>query len=69
MIKLFGASTSAITAIRNKQPLISNPVAHISCDSHFFCSDKAVAELMLPQTPIETGIVEAYTWFRSNGFV
>ena len=68
LIKLFAASTNMLAAITKKRPFISNTIARMSCDQHFYKADKAVAELKLPQTPIEQGIVEAFTWFKQNGF-
>lgn len=35
----------------------------------FFDSSKAVAELGLPQTSVETALGDAVTWFRENGYV
>lgn len=35
---------------------------------HFDCS-KAVCELGLPQTPVETSFKKAVKWFRENGYV
>jgi len=32
-------------------------------------ASKAVTELGLPQTPIETAVEDAITWFRANGYV
>ena len=32
-------------------------------------SSKAIAELGLPQTPIETAVRDSVQWFRNNGYV
>jgi hypothetical protein len=32
-----------------------------------YSSKKAVTELNMPQQPIEIGISNCYTWFKSNG--
>ncbi len=35
---------------------------------HFDCS-KAVRELGLPQSPVETALADAVEWFRANGYI
>jgi len=35
----------------------------------FFSADKAIRELGLPQTPAETALADAVTWFRDHGYV
>jgi dihydroflavonol-4-reductase len=37
---------------------------------HFYTDpSKAIEELGLPQTPIETAVRDAAEWFRANGYV
>jgi dihydroflavonol-4-reductase len=35
----------------------------------FFSADKAIRELGLPQTPAETALADAVTWFTDHGYV
>jgi dihydroflavonol-4-reductase len=43
--------------------------ARIACSRHFYSPRKAVRELGLPQTQIETAIVDAFRWFRGRGYL
>jgi len=37
---------------------------------HFYIdASKAITELGLPQTPLETAIADSVEWFRENGYV
>lgn len=47
-----------------------NPVnARILCVDNYYSSAKAVSELMLPQTPVDTAIADALKWFGQNGYI
>ena len=50
----------------SKQPRI--PLAGVRMARHpmYFDSSKAVSELGMPQTPIETALRDAVSWFRSR---
>lgn len=67
--KLYGRLGSMIGNITGKTPAISYPLARIACDEHYFSPAKAVRELELPQTPIETGIKECYEWLKENNYL
>ncbi len=36
---------------------------------HYFDPSKAVRELAMPQTPIDTAVKDAHTWFMENGYL
>jgi len=65
----FGRFSSFRSAITGKKPIISYPMAKISCDDHYFSAEKAIRELNLPQTPIEEGILESFEWMKENGYL
>lgn len=67
--KLYGRIGSLIGNISGKAPAISYPLSRIACDEHYFSPAKAVHELELPQTPIETGIKECFDWLKENGYL
>lgn len=67
--KLYGRIGSFIGNISGKAPAISYPLSRIACDEHYFSPAKAVRELELPQTPIETGIKECFDWLKENGYL
>lgn len=67
--KLYGAVGSIFGKISGNTPAISYPLSRIACDEHYFSPAKAVQELELPQTPIETGIKECFEWLKENGYL
>ena len=67
--KLYGGVGSIIGKISGNTPAISYPLSRIACDEHYFSPAKAVQELELPQTPIETGIKECFEWLKENGYL
>ncbi len=67
--KLYGRVGSLLGNVSGKTPAISYPLSRIACDEHYFSPAKAVRELELPQTPIETGIKECFEWLKENGYL
>jgi dihydroflavonol-4-reductase len=67
--KLYGRVGSLIGMVSGKTPAISYPLSRIACDEHYFSAAKAVRELELPQTPVETGIKECFEWLRENNYL
>ncbi|HEX2395858.1 MAG TPA: NAD-dependent epimerase/dehydratase family protein [Bacteroidales bacterium] len=43
--------------------------ARILCEGNYYTSAKAVRELGLPQTPVDTAINDALEWFGRNGYL
>jgi len=50
------------------EPLIPLEGVRMARKCMFFNPGKAVRELGLPQTPVETALAQAVTWFRSHGY-
>ena len=51
-------------------PTPANPaMVAVANDGHYFTSQKARAELALPQTSITQAVVEALDWFSTHGYV
>jgi dihydroflavonol-4-reductase len=69
LAKGFGMLGSAYGFLTGKAPNVSYKMAKVSCDGHYFSAQKAVRELNMPQTPIETAIKECYEWFKANGYL
>jgi dihydroflavonol-4-reductase len=67
--KLYGRIGSFIGTVSGNTPAISYPLSRIACDEHYFSPAKAVRELELPQTPIETGIKECFEWLKENDYL
>ena len=69
LAKLYGGISSFIGKISGNTPAISYPLSKIACDEHYYSAAKAIAELQLPQTPIEIGIKECFEWLKRNGYL
>jgi dihydroflavonol-4-reductase len=69
LVKTFGLLGSLSGEILKKQPLLSYPMARVSCDKQYVSSETALQELGMPQTAIETAIRECYNWFVENGYL
>ena len=65
----FGMLGTISANIFKVTPKVSYKMARVSCDGHYFSAQKAVKELNMPQTPIETAIKECYEWFKANGYL
>jgi dihydroflavonol-4-reductase len=68
IVKPVGFLGSLAGGLTKKQPLVSCPMARISCENQFVESKEAVSELGMPQTPIEMAIADCYNWFRENRY-
>lgn len=69
LIRMVGELGSMVGNITKKAPLVSAPMAKIACDRQCFSSAKAVKELDMPQTSLETAVQHAFNWFVENGYV
>lgn len=69
ILKLYGRFGSLMGSITGKAPTVSYPMTKISCDEHYFSPAKAVRELDMPQTGLETAVKEAFSWFKQNGYL
>jgi len=67
--KAFGMLGTISGNIFGVTPKVSYKMARVSCDGHYFSAKKAVNELQMPQTSIETAIQECYEWFKTNGYL
>jgi len=67
--KLYGLMGSFVGRTLKRRPAISYPLARIACDEHYYSAAKAIQELELPQTPIESGIKECFDWLNENGYL
>jgi dihydroflavonol-4-reductase len=66
--KSFGFVLEKSAIALHKQPMISYPMARISCENQFAESNDAIEELMMPQTPVTVAIKECFDWFLQNGY-
>lgn len=69
IVKTIGKVSSFMGRTFNFTPTITSELARLSCENHYYSSQKAVLELNLPQTPIEEGVRDCYDWFIKNGYL
>ncbi len=50
------------------KPLLSYPLACISCENQFVSAVETVKELNMPQTNIDVAIRDCYEWFKAEGY-
>jgi dihydroflavonol-4-reductase len=58
-----------VASITNKPPLVTAGEVRIGKMTEWYDCSKAVNELGLPQTPIDTTIRKAVAWFRGNAYL
>lgn len=66
---LWGLISTLVGTVSRRVPVVSYPLTLIACDEHYFSPAKAIRELDLPQTPIEQGIAECFSWLKENGYL
>ncbi|MEI6020834.1 MAG: NAD-dependent epimerase/dehydratase family protein [Bacteroidota bacterium] len=69
LVLFVGILSSIVARISGKKPKISYSIAKFAGLKQYFSAKKAQDELNMPQTPLETGIQEAVTWFKENGYI
>lgn len=68
LVRLAGHLGGILNLFGTGYPL--DPVtAHVLCIRNYYSNDKAVKELKMPQTPIETAIREAWEYTRMTGLL
>ncbi len=58
----FGLILSVLAAVFRFTPALTYRMAILSGDGNYYTARKAVAELNMPQTPIDIAVKEAYEW-------
>ncbi len=62
-----GMAGSIYGKLVKKEPILTYPMARVSCKSQFVSSN-SMSELDVKPTPIKTAIEESYSWFCENGY-
>jgi dihydroflavonol-4-reductase len=57
------------SAITGKEPITTYENSLFALQEPFLDPSKAIEELGLPQTPIDTALTDSVQWFRANGYV
>ncbi len=58
-----------VSLVTRRQPIVPYEGVKMAAKRMYFDSSKAVRELGLPQTPVETALSDAVAWFIQNGYV
>ena len=66
LMLIIGFLGSLFGRIFNINPLISYPIAKISCDYQYVSCDDTIKELQMPQTNIDIAIYESYEWITKH---
>ncbi len=69
LARLYGVICDAQARLTGCPAMVNGTMVAIANDGHYFGSEKAITELLLPQTPIERAIKEAFDWFQANNYV
>lgn len=67
--RLFGAAGDWQGRLTGRPAQLNSAMVAVANDEHYFCVEKARAELGLPQTPIEQAVAEAFAWFKTHQYV
>jgi dihydroflavonol-4-reductase len=66
LVKLAGFIGTLKGELFRTKPLISYSTAKIACDKLYIDCNDAIADLDMPQTPVETAIKECFEWMNNN---
>jgi dihydroflavonol-4-reductase len=66
---LAGAVSTGLSSLTRREPMIPLDGVRMAHEPMYYDASKAVRELGLPQSPVETAIEKAVRWFRENGYV
>lgn len=65
----YGWANVAWNRVSGKAPSLSHHMARAAGEVQFYSPEKAVRELGLPQTPVETAVRETLEWFGQQGML
>jgi dihydroflavonol-4-reductase len=60
---------NVISMVTGREPLVPYEGVKMAAKHMYFNPSKAVRELGFPQTPVETALSDAVSWFKLNGYV
>lgn len=69
IVMFIGFLNSVRARLFSVHPGLSYSMARFSCLGQFYSSQKAMQELHLQMTPIDTGIESSLKWFEANGYI
>jgi len=69
LARLYGSGCAGWATLTGSHARLNPAMIAVANDGHYFTARKAVTELTLPQTPIQTAVEEAFNWFQQNNYV
>jgi dihydroflavonol-4-reductase len=69
LARLYGAGCDVMARLTHRPGRLNSAMVAVANDGHYFSARKAIAELGLPQTPVEQAIDEAFNWFKQHNYV
>lgn len=69
MVTSYGKLSSFLAKVFKYTPSVTKELSLISCEKHYYTSNKAQKELLLQNTPIEVATKEAFDWFKENKYI
>ena len=66
---IYGQLCDVKSKLTGRPSPLNAAMAAVANDGHYFTSQKAVAELALPQTPLAHAVAEAFDWFKTHHYV
>jgi dihydroflavonol-4-reductase len=63
------AAMEGVALVTRRPPAVPLTAVRMARKRMFFSADKAVRELGLPQTPAETALADAVSWFTDHGYL
>lgn len=68
LIMVYGYLGTIWGKLMKRPPELNHATARVSCDQQYYSGQKAVNELNMPQTPLETAILNAFNWLKTNHY-
>lgn len=68
LIMVYGYLGTILGRLCHFIPNISHATARVACDDQYYSPNKAVAELKMPQTPLENAIMNAFNWLKTHHY-
>ncbi len=67
--RLYGTACDLKAHLSGRPAQLNSAMVAVANEGHYFNVQKAIAELSLPQTPVEQAVRESFDWFKANRYV
>lgn len=69
LARLYAHGCEGWATLTGQTARLNRAMIAVANDGHYFTAQKALTELSLPQTSIQTAVEEAFDWFQQNNYV